>query len=159
MVNKNGFSLLLFLVYLMLFSITALCTTHIITSLLLPSLSETRINKSLIALHIASDLFVRDIREMRNTHYKWHIITPHELIWHSNNLDTGWRYTENRLERTTGVYGKSGWKSKTTSLVATGITQGTFIVDRDEKGIIGIEMSLISDVAPKKAVVCYGAVK
>jgi type II secretory pathway component PulJ len=158
MFNKNGFSLLSFLLYLMLFSIIALFTTHIITSLLLPSLTATRTCKSLIALHIASDLFVRDIREMRDKPHQWHIINSDEIIWHADNLDTGWCCTENRLERSTGVY-NNGWRSKKTSLVAMGIMQGTFIAEKHQNHIIGIEMTLIPEIAPKKTVVCYVAVK
>jgi hypothetical protein len=158
MFNKNGFSLLSFLLYLMLFSIIALFTTHIITSLLLPSLTATRTCKSLIALHIASDLFVRDIRAMRDKPHKWLAITPHELIWHTDDLDTGWCYTENRLERSTGIY-NNGWKSKKTSLVAMGIAQGTFIVEKHKDRVIGIEMTLIPELSPKKSIICYVAVK
>lgn len=159
MFNKNGFSLLSFLLYLMLFSIIALCTTHIITSLLLPSLAATRTSKSLIALHIACDLFVRDIREMRNNVHKWHVTAPDELIWNTDSVAIGWHYTENRLERSSGIYNNKGWKSKKTSIVATGIAQGAFIVEKKEDHIIGIEMTLTPAEPAKKKVICYVAAK
>jgi hypothetical protein len=158
MFNKNGFSLLSFLLYLMLFSVIALFTTHIITTLLLPSLVTTRACKSVMALHIASDLFVRDIRAMKNKPHRWKSITSQELIWHTNDFDIGWHCIENRVERSTGIYDQ-GWKSKKTSLVATGVAQGTFVVERNENRIIGVEMSLIPEITPKKAVICYVAVK
>lgn len=142
----------------MLFSIIALFTTHIITTLLLPSLVTTRACKSVMALHIASDLFVRDIRAMRYKPHSWKSITPQELIWHTDGFDIGWHCIENRLERSTGTYDQ-GWKSKKTSLVATGVARGTFVVERNGNRIIGAEMTLIPEVTPKKAVVCYVAVK
>jgi type II secretory pathway component PulJ len=156
--NKNGFSLLSFLLYLMLFSIIALFTTHIITTLLLPSLSATHRCKSLIALHIASDLFVRDIRMMRNKPYAWKKITTHELIWHNNDHDIGWCYTKNRLERREGTYNKS-WKNTKISVVAIGIEQAIFTIENHKNRIIGVEMTLIPENLAEKAVVCYVAIQ
>ena len=152
--NKNGFSLLSFLLYLMLFSIIALFTTHIITVTLLPSLAATRSYKSLIALHIATDLFVRDIRGIRSKPHTWRHIMPHELIWHTDEHDIGWRYHKNRLERSTGTY-NNGWKSKKTAVVAAGIAQGTFTAEYHKNRIIGIEMTLIPEIDPKKEIICF----
>jgi len=156
--NKNGFSLISFLLYLMLFSMVAFFTAHIITSLLLPTLSATRHYKSLIALHIASDLFVRDIRIMRNKPHSWKVMALHELIWHidDDNYDVGWHYRNNRLERTEGLYSQ-GWKQRKASVVATGINQGTFTIESHNNHIIGIEMTLIPAVDPKKTIKCYVA--
>jgi hypothetical protein len=156
--NKNGFSLISFLLYLTLFSMIALFTAHIITSLLLPTLSATRRCKSLIALHIASDLFVRDIRTMRNKPHSWKVTTSHELIWHidDDSYDIGWRNKDNRLERIEGLYSQ-GWKHKKVSVVATGITQGTFTIETHNNHIIGVEMALIPAVDPKKTIKCYVA--
>lgn len=155
--NKKGFSLISFLLYLMLFSIIALFVANIITSLLLPALVETRKCKSIIALHIASDLFMRDIRTMRSKAYQWKKVTPYELIWHSDECDIGWSFTENYLERKEGVYNK-GWRSKKASIVATELDKGEFIVEYHKNYIIGIEMRLASQQVPQKIVSCYGAV-
>jgi len=155
--NKKGFSLISFLLYLMLFSIIALFVANIITSLLLPSLVETRKCKSIIALHIAGDLFMRDIRTMRSKVYQWKKITPHEVIWHSDECDIGWSFTENYLERKEGVYNKD-WHGKKTSIIAMELDKGEFIVENHKNHVIGIEMRLTSQQAPQKIVSCYGAV-
>ena len=157
--NKRGFSLLSFLIYLMLFSMIAFLICNIITSFLLPSLVATRKCKSLIALHIASDLFVREIREMSNKKvYSLKCIMPHELIWHTDGRDIGWCFVENRLERKEGLYIES-WKNKKTSIVADGIAQATFVVEKRENQIIGIELTLNPIIDVQKKVICYVAIK
>lgn len=158
MIKKHGFSLLSFLLYLMLFSMVTLFTAHIILSLLLPSLTATRQVKSLLSLHIATDLFVRDIRAMNSQSYRWHLITPHEIIWHTDDGDIGWRYHKNRLERSTGVH-DNDWKNKNTGIIATNIKNGVFTVDHYKNTIIGIQISLISHYVPQKEVLGYAYIK
>jgi len=157
--NKPGYSLLFFLLYLMSFSMIALFTAHSITSLLLPTLSATHTGKSLMALHVASDLFVRDIRMMRGKPHTWKVIMPHELVWHEEDAeyDIGWRYKDNHLERREGIYNQGWKKRKRASIVATGIERGTFTVEQANDRIIGVEMTVMPAVDPKKAVVCYVA--
>jgi len=94
---------------------------------------------------------------MRSKVYQWKKITPYELIWHGDEYDIGWSFTENFLERKEGVYHKN-WLSKKTSIVAMEIEKGQFIVENHNNHIIGIEMTLISKHVPKKTISCYGAV-
>lgn len=156
--NKNGFSLISFLLYLMLFSIIALFIANIITSLLLPSLTATHTCRSIINLHIASDLFVRDIHHMKIKPYQWKKISQDELIWHIDDHDIGWCYNKKRIERREGIY-NNGWKGKKTGVISTGIKHALFSVERLHSRIIGIEMSLVSEYAPQKTVTCYVALK
>ncbi len=156
--NKNGFSLISFLLYLMLFSIIALFIANIITSLLLPSLTATHTCRSIISLHIASDLFVRDIHHMKGKPYQWKKISQDELIWHTDDHDIGWCCIKKRIERREGIY-NNGWKSKKTSIISSGIKHGTFTVENHHNHIIGLEMSLVSDYAPHKTVIGYASLK
>ena len=154
--NKKGFSLLSFLLYLVLFTMIMFFSCHIIVSLIIPSLSSMRTCQSIIALHIASDLFVRDVRAINHESH-WKLITPHELVWRTGDHDIGWSFSHNRLERREGVYDEH-WKNATTSVVAAGIAQGTFTVEKHKGHVIGIEIALKPIVAIKKPIICYVAV-
>jgi hypothetical protein len=154
MYNKKGFSLLSFLLYLMIFTFMTFFLCHIIVSLIIPSLTSMRKSQSIMALHIASDLFVRDIHAGVHA---WKLITPHELIWQGKESDIGWSFADNYLKRTTGLY-DIGWKNKTTSIVAAGVAQGTFTTEKAQNRIVGIELKM-EPKAQKTPVICYVAVK
>ena len=154
MSNKKGFSLLSFLAYLMLFSIITLFSCHIVVSLIIPSAGAMRKCQSTIALHIASDLFVRDIRLMKSGTYQWKSISPQELIWSQDTIDVGWCVSGNCLERREGVYDK-GWKSSKTSIVAKNIARGVFTVEQKNNRDMGVELVLTPQKDEKKPVVCY----
>lgn len=133
-----------------------LFSCHIIVSFIIPSLSTMRKTQSIIALHIASDLFVKDVHAMKNSFYDWKLMTPHELIWHNDKHDIGWCFSNNSLERKEGVYNKK-WTNKTTSIVATGIEKLTFTIEKDDNHIVGIELALIPIVNKKEPIICYVA--
>jgi hypothetical protein len=152
--NKKGFSLLSFLLYLMIFTFMTFFLCHIIVSLIIPSLTSVRKSQSIMALHIASDLFVRDIHAGVES---WKLITPHELIWQKEQDDIGWSFSEGYIKRTTGLYDQ-GWKNKTTSIVAAGVADVTFTAEKAQDRIVGIEFT-IEPKAQKAPVICYVAVK
>ncbi|HLW73228.1 MAG TPA: hypothetical protein VKR54_04210 [Candidatus Babeliales bacterium] len=158
MCHKKGFSLLSFLLYLVLFTMITFFSCHIIVSLIIPSLASMRTCQSIISLHIASDLFVRDMHAMRELPFYWKLITPQELVWHVDDHDIGWCFSHHRLERKEGIYNKE-WKSKTTSVIVSGIEQATFTVEKAGNEIVGIEMRLTPTVAIKKPIICYVTVK
>jgi len=151
--NKKGFSLLSFLVYLMLFSLITFFICHIIVSLVIPSLKSVRQCQSVMALHIASDLFVRDIHAIRN----WKLMTPHELIWQTEGFDIGWSCADNYLKRSTGLYNGT-WKNKTTSIVAAGVAEVTFTPEKAKGHIIGMELKLVPKDVQRKSVICFAAI-
>ena len=142
----------------MLFTMITFFSCHIIVSLILPSLTSIRKCHSIVALHIASDLFVRDIRAIDKEKNSWKIINPHELVWASEDHDIGWRFVHNCLERIEGVYNQ-GWKEKTTSIVACGVSQAIFNVEKDKNHIIGIELALTPLCMLKKPIICYVALR
>lgn len=153
--NKKGFSLLSFLLYLMLFTFMTFFVSHIIVSLVIPSLTSVRKSQSIMALHIASDLFVRDVHAGIHS---WKLISPHELIWQGNESDIGWSFADHYLKRTTGLY-DGVWKNKTTSIVAAGVAQVTFTPEKAQDRVVGIEMKLDPKAAQKTPIICYVAVK
>jgi len=155
--NKKGFSLLSFLLYLMCFTMIMLFSCHIVVLFVIPSFSAMHKCQSIIASHIATDLFVRDIREIVPNQCHWKLITPHELIWEINERNIGWRFSNNCLERIEGVYNQ-GWKHKTTSIIATGIKQATFTVKKHDGEIIGIEL-IITPIVQTKPIVCSVAIR
>lgn len=156
--NKNGFSLLSFLLYLVLFTMITFFSCHIIVSLVIPSFASMRKCQSIIRLHIASDLFVRDVRAINVHECKWKLITPHDLIWQAGDHDIGWSFVDNRLERKEGQYNKE-WKSKTTSVVATSIKQVIFTVEKTKDKIIGVELAITPVNVQAKSIICYVAVR
>ena len=163
MTSTKGFSLLSFLLYLTLFSIITFFICQAITSLVIPSLISLRKNQSLVALHIASDFFVRDIKTIANEPDAWQIILPHELIWRKKQVDEnanaiGWRFIDNRLERREGLY-EGNWKKVKTRIIAKGLTKVIFSPEKDANHIIAIELSMTSSLAAQKPVICYVCTK
>lgn len=157
MCNQKGFSLLSFLLYLMLFSMITVFSCHVITSLIIPSLAATQKCQSIVALHSATDLFVRDIRAMRGGIYIWQVTTCQELIWSQASRAVGWCFVNNRLERKEGTYDK-GWKNATTSVIAKGIAKAAFVIEKDNDTIVGIELILTPQCQMKRPVICYVAI-
>lgn len=151
--NKKGFSLLSFLLYLMLFSLITLFSCHIITFLIIPSLSAMRKTQTIIALHIASDLFVRDIRVMRQGRPCWKLVTPHELIWNHNDCDVGWRFFNHCLERREGTY-DNGWRSSHTSIIAKNVSDAVFLAEKEQEDIRGIELTITPENNKGKHIIC-----
>jgi hypothetical protein len=119
--------------------------------LIIPSLSSLRKTQSIIALHIATDVFARDIKKGISA---WNVILPHELIWQKDDHAIGWHFYQNRLERREGTY-KKEWHNVKTSIIVQGLEKAIFTAERDENGVIGMELSLTPRCAPKKSVTCY----
>ena len=155
--NKKGFSLISFLLYLTLFSMIMLFICHIIVSLIIPSFTNIRHTQSIIAMHVATDIFVRDIHNIDKS-VIWKHTIPTEIIWHTGKQDIGWRLQDTCLERIEGVY-NNGWKDKTVSIVANGIRNIDFTYKKDGPDIKAIELSLLPAASPHKPIICYVAVK
>lgn len=158
MLNKKGFSLLLFLLYLLLFTMVTFFSCHIIVTLIIPSLKSLRRSHSTIALHIATDLFVQDIRTINQERSGWKVIQSQELIWTSYDYDIGWRFNNNCLERIEGVYDQ-GWTKKTVSVVACNMSKVIFNAEKYNDTIIGIELMLRPTYDINKPVICYVALR
>jgi type II secretory pathway component PulJ len=156
---KKGFSLVSFLVYLALFSMVTLCMCHAITVLIIPSFSSLRKTQSIIALHIATDVFVRDIKSTQNGKYTWNVMLPQELIWQKDDYNIGWCFYQNRLERREGMYKGGNWQAVKTSIVAKGLSNAVFTPIKDNNGIVGVELTLTPHGAAKKPVACYVSLK
>lgn len=152
--NHKGFSLLSFLLYLMMFTGMTFFLCHIIASLVVPSLTSIRKSQSIMVLHIASDLFVRDIHAGVS---QWKLVTPYELIWQSETEDIGWSFSDCYLKRSAGLY-DGGWKNKTTSIVAAGVAQATFTPEKYQNHIVGIEL-MMEPKAQRKPIICFVAVR
>jgi len=155
---KKGFSLISFLVYLLLFSLVTTFTCHIITTLIIPSFFSFKKTQSVIAMHIATDCFVRDIKNIKEDKHTWNAISPHELIWQVGDHNVGWSFADNRLERREGIY-KNGWKEVKTSIVAKGVASAVFTIEKSGNDITGIELTITPLYAPQKVITCYVAIK
>ena len=154
MYNKKGFGLLVFLLYLALFSMMTVLICHVSTSLIIPSLQSLRKCQEIINLHIATDLFVRDIRTMRTTQYEWKQTAAQELIWHQKDTDLGWCLHNGTIERKEGIYA-NGWKNTTTTIIAKGAAQASFDFHRKKERIQAIELTIIPRSSSKKPIMCY----
>lgn len=155
--NKKGFSLISFLVYLLVFSMVTACMCHIITILIIPSFVSLRKNQSVIAMHIATDCFVRDVKNMKDGD-TWNVMFEHELIWPVGDHNIGWSFSDHRLQRKEGIY-KNGWSDVKTSIVAKGLENAVFVVKKDNDQIAGIELTLTAQCCPQKPVSCYISLK
>lgn len=154
MQHKRGFSLLSFLLYLVLFSVVTLCMCHVITMLIIPAFSSLRRTQSIIALHVATDVFARDMQNIKNSVDTWNVMLPHELIWQQDDHNIGWRFHQDRLERREGVY-KKGWQESKKSIIARGVLSAVFTIERGDEGIMGVELTITPHCAKKKVIACY----
>lgn len=154
--NKQGFSLVLFLVYLFFFSLISCCMCHIITVFIIPSLQATRLYQKQILLHVSSDLFVRDIRNKPIK--QWKLIQPHYLIWNNGEHDIGWHFYDNKVERIEGIY-ENKWKKKRTSVVISKLKDTFFELDYSNGKVVGVGLTLISLCNKEKPVISYAAVR
>jgi len=157
MFDKKGFSLLSFLLYLTFFTIIMFFSCHIIVSLVIPTISTTRKCQSIVMHHIALDLFVRDIRAIRNNCCSWKVINDKELIWQIDTHAIGWSWTNDRLERKEGLYDQ-GWKKKTTSIVATKTKQAHFKVIKHLDAIVAIELTLVT-LSQARPLICFVTIR
>ncbi|HSC25123.1 MAG TPA: hypothetical protein VLB80_02800 [Candidatus Babeliales bacterium] len=133
-----------------------LFSCHSILSLIIPSISAMRKCQSIIALHIASDLFIRDIRAMRKLNNSWKVMNSQKIIWKIDDKhDIGWCFYDNCLVRIEGIYDQK-WKNKITSIVATELLKSSFNFTRDNNNkAIGIELIMTPMADPKKPIICY----
>ena len=149
---KKGFMLVSFLVYLLFFSVIISFFVHTLFMVIVPSLSSLRTTQAIISLHTASDLFVRDIRKMRSIDHRWQLVLDKEIIWSAGDgVSVGWKLYNGCLGRREGIY-KGKWSKCSKSLVAKGLSDAFFRMDRDKKGI---ELILVSRKTPQKVVNCY----
>lgn len=146
--NKKGTTLLVFLMYMVLFSMVTFFICQIITFLIIPSTLAMRKCQSLIALHIATDLFVRDIKTIKNEKDCWKTVTPHELIWNQDGQEVGWLFSHDRLERR---------EKGSASIIAKNITQASFSVEKNKNEITAIELTLHPAFNKEKIVTCFVA--
>ena len=155
---KKGFSLISFLLYLLLFSIITGIICHIITTLIIPSIFSLKKTQSIISMHIASDFFVRDMKNIKNDGCTWKVILPLELIWHTKDYDVGWFFHQNSLQRTEGIY-NGLWQNAKRSVIAKGIANATFTLEKTQDRVTGVELSLIPQSTSRKPIVCYVSLK
>jgi len=153
--KKNGFSLILFLLYLFLFSSITVCICTIFTSLVLPTITNTRQCRSLMALHIASDLFFNDIQQAKKSSIVWQKTTDNEIIWSNKDVSIGWKIDKNTLKRKEGIYSLEKWKKATTCVIADRMEYGKFRIEKHNGIIMALSCSLA--ITQDKIVECYVA--
>ena len=150
---KTGFSLLSFLLYLLLFTILTTISFHWVITSCIKSMATSRINNSVINAYMAYDIFMRDARMAPAQEYAWKKITPTGLIWHTKDHDIGWFFEHNMLIRIEGQYNKQKqiWRKKTRSIAAQHITSVIFDVEKSGNEIINI-VTVFSIEVPKPLV-------
>ena len=130
--KKEGFLLLSFLLYLLLFTLlTTLCFDWALTSFTTYTLHAQR-NMVVVNAYIAHDLFIRDVHMAPLDVKEWKKISSSEIIWHCNNQDIGWCHKNKKLIRSEGHYNKQAdrWHKKINSIAAQHINTLTFTVKK-----------------------------
>ena len=118
--NRNGFSLLEFLIYFTLLSFLAttifswLARSHHILK------NRSKQAAGLLQLYAAHDVLVRDLHAAPALREHWKKIDTKELVWCAGEYDVGWRLEGKKLLRLQGHYdaGQQQWKKKRKSVVA-----------------------------------------
>lgn len=154
MSKRKGILLVSFLVYLILFSMVTFLINHVITKLVIPSFSSLAKNTSIVALHIASDIFVRDVVKIQEHGCVWKVVSPHELVWQIDDLTLGWYFSENSLKRKEGA-SSDNWRNVKKSIIAKDLIDTVFIIEKDKEDIIGIELIMKPRYTPEKPIKCY----
>lgn len=151
---KKGFFLLSFLLYLVFFSIAAACICHMISFVVIPSIIDTYKYSEIIALHVATDRFIRDIRiAQQNKIYIQKKVTSQKIIFNNGEKDIKWCIKDNKLERCEGVYDKK-WIKKNKSIIAKNIAIGTFIIKNNPK-MVEFELSFSPMIDVKYTINSY----
>jgi hypothetical protein len=156
--NKKGFLLISFLVYLMLFSIIVCLLSTTMTQNLFTVISSTRKYNNFVRLYNALDIVVNDLRN--NVVTEWKKISPHEIIWSTHDKDVAWLFNGTHIERKEGTY-QQGWKKSTKSIIPAELLSVIFIPDysSDNKNtVLGIEIQLSSSYTTEP-VRGYGAIR
>lgn len=115
---KNGFTLIEFIIYLMLFSIIVLLTSQWLVLSVGPLQKNNNILRDIVSLHTAHDVFMRDMISAPSHIDQWLERNSDLLIWRKNSTHIGWQIKNNRLIRISGNYDGSQWHKKTQSLIA-----------------------------------------
>jgi hypothetical protein len=157
MKHKQGHSLVSFLLYVLLSSLIVCLMFHSISYFIVPSLRSIQLYKEQISLHMALDLFVKEIRVSAVT--QWQEIAADSIIWSEQEKSIGWRCINNRLERIQGIYKSGDWKKRRSSVVATHIHSLLFRYDIIAEKLVGIEIVLTGSHCLQKPVRGYVGIR
>src|SRR5690242_19510694 len=124
--NKKGFLLVSFLVYLLLFSVVVCQVSLTITNILFPVIVNAKKYNAIVRIYNATDIIVGDLRN--NPVKRWKKNSPNEIIWQTNEKDVGWAFDGTNLERREGIY-KEEWKKCTRSIIPCTVSSVVFTPD------------------------------
>jgi len=142
----------------MINSIIICCIFYTITQFIFPSLQSIRSNKEKLTLHIALDLFVKEIRMC--TIKQWKETTIDSIIWNNGKQDIGWRFNKNKLERIQGIYNTNGnWKKSKTSIIVLNINKIEFHFKYINQKIVGIESIITGNDGTQKSIHSFVAIR
>jgi len=136
---KNGFCIVAFLVYLLIFTLLVGISCHSILTFLLPAMSSMRLCSAQIELHTVGDAFVNDVRTIKNNMYKLHSFSDTKVVWKNDYDIIAWCIKNNVLKKY--CIKKDTTKKKIVSIVCNAIT-GKFAVDYKGDSIVGVMLTL-----------------
>jgi hypothetical protein len=157
MKNNSGFSLIMFLFYLTLNSMIICCLCSIIVTCVLPSIRVSSLYHKELGLHLALDVFVREIRSSKIV--EWKLVTADTFIFNNGENDIGWRCYKNKFERIVGTYIHNHWQKRRINVIAQGVSKVMFSYDFIHEKIIGIECILTNKDQTEKTINSYVAVR
>ena len=114
--------------------------------------------KEKLTLHIALDLFVKEIRTC--TIKEWKETKINSIIWNNGKQDIGWRFNKNKFERIQGIYDQKGnWKKSKTSIIALNINKIEFYINYINQKIVGIESIITGNNKTQKPIHSFVAIR
>lgn len=131
--QRSGFMLIEFLVYLLLFSIITLAATGMVARLWIPTMHYTKKQTCRIDLITAYDCLSYDIKKAKSERKFWKMINPNCLIFPVSEQDVGWLVQNGNLVRIEGTFNmKEGmWSNPVKSLIVKDIQSIAFDVRGD----------------------------
>jgi hypothetical protein len=116
---NRGFLLVSLCVYLAFFMLLLVLSMQLMGPGIISSFSRTNGCQSLLDLHSASDLFLRDLWQAPADISAWHVHTDSLLIWNSGKKTVGWSTADATIKRMEGLYepASGAWRDLIQSVV------------------------------------------
>lgn len=133
--RMQGYSLIEFMVYLVLLAFFVMLTFFFVTSFYSHTTSHTKVLKHIVDITNAKDILLNDIKGALSNSQWWE--DDELLIWRlsASKEDVQWRIVKNKLVRTTGRYNykTKKWKERVNSTVLYDVDRFSLVAHQDDQ--------------------------
>jgi|SRR5579859_3202908 len=141
--NKNGFTVIEFLVYFMLTVMLTMLLNQAALYIHQHTKSHMVYCSTWLQAMTAIDLLSQDVETSSYESVLWKKLSEHELIMPGQRqVDIGWSVYKNNLVRIVGSFNKhlNTWHHKRRTIVLKGVSKASFKVERTQKSVVAITL-------------------